>query len=127
MNRILLYNAHYIYTLNLFNFSYALKPPKLPQPLMSVKVDKPFEKSSRKSSGSSGDRKSDDFDLMKYAKQFPHGGPSKWFSVQKCLEIPNLKSPIGITVLPHNKNIVVGVTGDDQVHIYDPNGILFQD
>ena len=111
----------------MFNFSYTLKPPKLPQPLMSVKVDKPFEKSSRKSSGSSGDRKSDDFDLMKYAKQFPHGGPSKWFAVQKCLEIPNLKSPIGITVLPHNKNIVVGVTGDDQVHIYDPNGILFQD
>ena len=62
--------------------------------------------------------------MLKYAKQFPHGGPSRWFNVKKCLEIPNLKRPIGITILPHNKNIVVGVTGDDQVHIYDPNGNL---
>ena len=103
---------------------------------MSVKVDLSFDKPSRKSSsgssGSSRDRKSAssnegrDFDLMKYAKTFPHGGTSKWFGVKKCLEIPKLKSPIGITVLPHNKNIVIGVTGDDQVHIYDPNGMIFQ-
>ena len=104
---------------------------------MSVKLDWPTDpptkpitdQSSSKSSGGrrssgSASEEGNNFDLLKYAKQFPHGGPSRWFNVKKCLEIPNLKRPIGITILPHNKNIVVGVTGDDQVHIYDPNGNL---
>jgi hypothetical protein len=64
-------------------------------------------------------------DLHDCLRQFPHGGNSKYIEASQELEIGKIDSPIGIALLPTNNNIVIGVTGKDEVHIYDQQGGCF--
>ena len=62
------------------------------------------------------------YDLMDFLSSFPHGGNARFIKTESAMEIKRLEHPIGLTVLPKSKNIVIGLTKKNEVHMYDPKG-----
>ena len=62
------------------------------------------------------------YDLMDFLSSFPHGGNARFIKTEAVMEIKKLEHPIGLTVLPKSKNIVIGLTKKNEVHMYDPKG-----
>ncbi len=62
------------------------------------------------------------FNIADYLRKFPHGGNSRFVETKLEFTVKNLDGPIGVTQLPTSSNIVVGVTGRNEVRIYDQEG-----
>lgn len=58
-----------------------------------------------------------------HVKELPHGN-SHYINAKVELVIEKLSGPIGIAVTP-NQNIVIGVTGEDQVKIFSNEGGIY--
>ena len=61
------------------------------------------------------------FNLLDFIQTLPHTG-AKFFKVDMTMKITKLGRPIGITLLPKSKKIVVGDTKSNQVKMFSHKG-----